>query len=54
MITVGYPKIKGNLEIILLEESDENEEWDVISIHGDPDGLRSLAAILNRNEGQNG
>jgi len=43
-------EIKGHLDIKIIEESDEFEgeleNWKEILIHGDPDGLRSLADIL--------
>ena len=42
--------IKGHLDIKIIEDSDEFEgkieTWQEIFIHGDPDGLRSLADIL--------
>ncbi|HEV2482991.1 MAG TPA: hypothetical protein VGS79_25175 [Puia sp.] len=46
------PKIKitGHLDILvdLKEEEDDGEivKWQDVLIHGDPEGLRSLAAIL--------
>lgn len=44
-----YPGITGNLEILSWKERDEefDEEWIEVSIHGDPEGLRSLAKLLN-------
>lgn len=42
--------IKGHLDIKIVEDSDEFEgkieTWQDILIHGDPDGLRSLAKLL--------
>ena len=42
--------IKGQLDIKIIEDSDEFEgkieTWQEILIHGDPDGLRSLAGLL--------
>lgn len=42
--------IKGHLDLKIIEESDEfdgkTETWQEIYVHGDPDGLRSLAKIL--------
>jgi hypothetical protein len=42
--------IKGHLDIKVIEESDEYEgnieSWFEILIHGDPQGLRSLADII--------
>ena len=42
--------IKGHLDIKVIEDSDEFEgiieTWQEILIHGDPDGLRSLAKLL--------
>lgn len=42
--------IKGHLDIKIVEDSDEfegkTETWQEILIHGDPDGLRSLASLL--------
>ena len=55
--------IKGHVEIKVIEDSDEFEgnieTWQEILIHGDPEGLRSLARILikiadtNQNEKSN-
>jgi hypothetical protein len=43
-------EILGNLDIIIDEQEDEFEgermKWTDILIHGDPEGLRSLARIL--------
>jgi hypothetical protein len=43
-------EITGNLDIFIdeqVEETDgETEKWQDILIHGDPEGLRSLARIL--------
>lgn len=43
-------EIKGNLDIIIIENEDEDdgviEEWQEVLIHGDPKGLRSLAKLL--------
>lgn len=42
--------IKGHLDIKIIQDSDEldgqTETWNEILIHGDPDGLRSLAGLL--------
>lgn len=42
--------IKGHVDIKVIEDSDEFEgnieTWQEILIHGDPDGLRSLARLL--------
>jgi hypothetical protein len=42
--------LKGHLDIIVTENEDsldgELEKWQEILIHGDPDGLRSLANLL--------
>ena len=44
--------IKGHLDIKVIEDSDEFEgeieTWQEILIHGDPDGLRSLADLLTK------
>ena len=43
-------KIKGNIDFFISEDKEEFEveilEWNEIFIHGDPEGLRSLAKIL--------
>jgi hypothetical protein len=43
-------KIRGNLDIFVIQKEDEDEgeiaKWQQILIHGDPEGLRSLAEIL--------
>lgn len=45
-----YSDIKGNLDIKVIEVSDKFEgsieTWQEILIHGDPEGLRSLAKLL--------
>lgn len=50
MIQFKQPEIKGNLEIVAVEKEDEFEgkieKWTEVMIHGDPDGLRSLAKLL--------
>ena len=42
--------IKGHIDIKVIEDSDEFEgkieTWQEILIHGDPEGLRSLAKLL--------
>jgi hypothetical protein len=42
--------IKGHLDIFIAQNEDESDgeitKWQNILIHGDPEGLRSLAAIL--------
>lgn len=42
--------ISGELDIIVLQNEEEldgiNETWNEVLIHGDPEGLRSLANIL--------
>lgn len=42
--------IVGNLDIFIIENEDEFEgkieKWQEVLIHGDPEGLRSLAALL--------
>lgn len=42
--------IKGNLDIFVVQNEDkfdgEIEKWQEILIHDDPEGLRSLAALL--------
>lgn len=44
------PAIKGNLDIVIAQNEDNYDgeivKWQDILIHGDPDGLRSLAALL--------
>lgn len=44
------PAIKGNLDIFIAQNEDncdgEIVKWRDILIHGDPEGLRSLAALL--------
>lgn len=44
------PKITGHLDIIVTHNEDEFEgkitTWQDVMIHGDPEGLRSLAALL--------
>ena len=43
-------KIKGNIDFFISQDKEEFEgeilEWNEIFIHGDPEGLRSLAKIL--------
>lgn len=45
-------EIKGHLDVIAIYNEDENEgeitKWQEIMIHGDPEGLRSLAELLMR------
>jgi len=42
--------LPGNLDIFIIQNEDEFEgkieKWEEILIHGDPEGLRSLAALL--------
>ncbi len=44
--------MNGHLDIKIIEDSEEFdskiETWQEILIHGDPDGLRSLAKLLNK------
>src|SRR5688572_16605507 len=43
-------KINGHLDIIVTEHEDELDgdkmQWKKVLIHGDPDGLKSLAKLL--------
>src|ERR1700752_5254326 len=43
-------KITGNVDIFIAENEDERDgeiiKWQDILIHGDPEGLRSLAKVL--------
>ena len=43
-------KITGNLDIFIIQSEDEFDgqmrNWQEILIHGDPEGLRSLATLL--------
>ena len=43
-------KIRGHLDIFITQNEDESDgeitKWQNILIHGDPEGLRSLATIL--------
>jgi hypothetical protein len=43
-------KIKGHLDIFIAQNEEENDgeitKWQNILIHGDPEGLRSLAMML--------
>ena len=39
-------EIIGHLDIFVGENEDEGEKWNEILIHGDPEGLRSLARLL--------
>jgi hypothetical protein len=43
-------QISGHLDIIVTENEDELEgektQWEEVLIHGDPEGLRSLAKLL--------
>lgn len=45
-------EINGNLDIFIADNEDEHEgeiiKWQNILIHGDPEGLRSFAILLNR------
>lgn len=45
-------KITGNLDILVIDNEDNHEgeltKWQEILIHGDPEGLRSLASVLTR------
>jgi hypothetical protein len=42
--------IKGNIDIFIIQNEDEfegaKETWQEILVHGDPEGLRSLAMLL--------
>ena len=42
--------ISGNLDIIIIQNEDEHdgeiEKWQQVLIHGDPEGLKSLATLL--------
>jgi len=44
-------EIEGHLDIFVSRNEDETEgqisQWDEILIHGDPEGLKSLAKLLN-------
>lgn len=44
--------IKGHLDIMVIDNEDEDEgeitKWQEILIHGDPEGLKSLAKLLMR------
>jgi hypothetical protein len=44
------PQITGNLDIFVAQYEDEDDgeiiKWQDILIHGDPEGLKSLAALL--------
>ncbi len=44
------PAIKGNLDIFIIDNEEdydgEIQKWRDILIHGDPEGLRSLAGLL--------
>ena len=39
-------EIAGHLDIFVGKNEDEGEKWNEILIHGDPEGLRSLARLL--------
>lgn len=39
-------KIIGNLDIFVARNEEEGEEWDEVLIHGDSEGLKSLAQLL--------
>ena len=45
------PRIKGNLDIFVINHEEEFEgktdKWNEVLIHGDPEGLKSLAKLLN-------
>lgn len=38
--------MKGNVDIFIAHNNEDNDKWNEILIHGDPDGLKSLAQIL--------
>ncbi len=44
------PTITGNLDIFIIDNEEDHDgeiqKWRDILIHGDPEGLRSLAALL--------
>lgn len=51
MLSKRYdPQIKGHLDIFVAHNEDEHngrkECWDEVLIHGDPEGLKSLASLL--------
>jgi len=43
-------EIKGHLDIVIhdCKDDDEISKWQEVSIHGDPEGLRSFAKLLNK------
>ena len=49
-MTIYKTVINGQLDIIVTKNEDEfegtKEYWDEVLIHGDPEGLRSLAELL--------
>ena len=46
------PELKGHIDIFTAQQEEEFEgeisKWNEVLIHGDPEGLRSLAALLIR------